>query len=326
MRYWWVNQNQTYRQEVEGGYLWSPKRRADGARHPFYEFMREVAPGDLVFSFANTLIPAIGIAQSVAYEAPKPPEFGSAGPNWSDIGWRVDVYFKKLDVRIKPADHIDQLAPHLPPRYSPLSKSGSGFQSVYLTAVPPALAHLLINLIGQEAQEAQQLVNDQPFRGRDTAVGLAEWESHLTKEFQQDYSISDTDRRAVILARRGQGLFKEAVMRIEERCRLTGVERKEHLRASHIKPWRDCETHLERLDGENGFLMTPTVDHLFDRGFISFENNGELIISEVADPESMRRMGINVEERRMVGAFSESQCQYLEYHRDDVFLQARVRR
>jgi putative restriction endonuclease len=50
MRYWWVNQNQTLRQEVEGGYLWSPKRNKNGHRNPFYEFMREVSPGDIVFS------------------------------------------------------------------------------------------------------------------------------------------------------------------------------------------------------------------------------------------------------------------------------------
>jgi hypothetical protein len=50
MRYWWVNQNQTFRHEIEGGYLWSPKRNANGARNPFYESMREVAPGDLIFS------------------------------------------------------------------------------------------------------------------------------------------------------------------------------------------------------------------------------------------------------------------------------------
>jgi hypothetical protein len=46
MRYWWVNQNQTYKHEVGGGYLWSPKRNANGARNPFYESMREVSPGD----------------------------------------------------------------------------------------------------------------------------------------------------------------------------------------------------------------------------------------------------------------------------------------
>lgn len=81
MRYWWVNQNQTYRHEFRGGYLWSPKRKSDGSRNAFYESMREVAPGDLVFSFADTRIGAFGIVQSHAYENPKPAEFGSAGRN-----------------------------------------------------------------------------------------------------------------------------------------------------------------------------------------------------------------------------------------------------
>ena len=49
----WVNQNQTHRQEIGGGYLWSPKRNANSARNPFYESMREVAPGDLIFSFVE---------------------------------------------------------------------------------------------------------------------------------------------------------------------------------------------------------------------------------------------------------------------------------
>ena len=58
MRYWWVNQNQTFRHEVEGGYLWPPKRNANGARNPFYETMRDVSPGDLILSFADTRIAA----------------------------------------------------------------------------------------------------------------------------------------------------------------------------------------------------------------------------------------------------------------------------
>jgi putative restriction endonuclease len=53
MRYWWVNQNQTFRHELAGGYLWSPKRNANGARNPFYESMREASPGDIVFSFVD---------------------------------------------------------------------------------------------------------------------------------------------------------------------------------------------------------------------------------------------------------------------------------
>ena len=60
MRYWWVNQNQTYRAEVRGSFMWSPKRNANGARNQFYENMRSVAPGDVIFSFCDTRIKAIG--------------------------------------------------------------------------------------------------------------------------------------------------------------------------------------------------------------------------------------------------------------------------
>lgn len=99
MRYWWVNQNQTYRHEIGGGYLWSPKRRADGARNHFYETMREVSPGDLILSFCDTRIAAIGIARSYCYECPKPDEFGNAGANWDRIGWKVEVAFRELPER-----------------------------------------------------------------------------------------------------------------------------------------------------------------------------------------------------------------------------------
>jgi hypothetical protein len=64
MRYWWVNQKQTYRHEVPGGHMWSPKRMSSGHRNPFYEFMREVAPGSVVFSFADGMVKAIGVAVS----------------------------------------------------------------------------------------------------------------------------------------------------------------------------------------------------------------------------------------------------------------------
>jgi hypothetical protein len=74
-------------------YLRSPKRNANGARNPFYESMREVGPGDLIFSFMDTRILAIGIVQSYVWESPKPLKFGSAGENWEGIGWRVKVQF-----------------------------------------------------------------------------------------------------------------------------------------------------------------------------------------------------------------------------------------
>ena len=85
MRYWWVNQNQTYRAEVRGSFMWSPKQNANGARNQFYENMREVSPGDVVFSFCDTRIKAIGVVTGGAQTGPKP-DFGAAGSNWSQGG------------------------------------------------------------------------------------------------------------------------------------------------------------------------------------------------------------------------------------------------
>lgn len=69
MRCWWVNQNQAFRREIEGGYLWSPKRNKNGHRNPFYAFMREVAPGDIVFSFCDARIGALGIVRASVVKA-----------------------------------------------------------------------------------------------------------------------------------------------------------------------------------------------------------------------------------------------------------------
>lgn len=93
-------------------------------------------------------------------------------------------------------------------------------------------------------------------------------------------------------------------MRIETCCRITKVENPAHLRASHCKPWRNS-SNAERLNGENGLLLTPSIDHLFDRGFISFENTGRLIVSPVAHRESLQRMGISTEVPVNVVDFSE---------------------
>ena len=325
MRYWWVNQNQTYRHEIGGGYLWSPKRSVGGRRNPFYEFMREVSPGDVIVSFCDTRIAALGIAQSYCYESPKPDEFGTAGISWSAIGWKVDVRFQELSNRIRPKENIQELRPFLPEKYSPLQKDGNGLQSVYLAEISPELAGSLFRLIGPEATSV-----------RDTAIALngtvpllvqleptlEEWEHRVERMINDTPTLQETEKQSLIQARRGQGIFRANVQRIESQCRITKVNRPEHLIASHCKPWRDS-TNDDRLDGENGLLLTPTIDHLFDKGFISFEGNGKLIISPVAHRPSLIKMGIDVDHGVNVGAFSEGQRRFLDYHQENVLRMAR---
>jgi putative restriction endonuclease len=318
VRYWWVNQNQTYRQELEGGYLWSPKRNANGARNPFYESMREVAPGDIIFSFVDTRIRAIGVTQSYCWESPKPAEFGSAGQNWENIGWKVKVQFAELLHRMRPKDHIGALRPLLPQRYSPLQPSGDGLQSVYLTGVPASMAEVLIGLVGEEALPIIAAASSvKPVASDD----LDYWERMLERKIAADEGVPETERTAIIRSRIGQGLFKERVSKIESHCRITGVDKITHLVASHCKPWRDA-TNQERLDGENGLLLTPSIDHLFDRGFISFEDNGGLILSPVAHRPSLERMGIETTSIVNVGGFTSGQRRYLDFHRNSVLLKS----
>jgi putative restriction endonuclease len=318
MAYWWVNQNQTYRHEIQGGYLWSPKRNANGARNPFYESMREVAPGDLIFSFADTRILAVGVAQSYCWESPKPQEFGNAGQNWENVGWKVKVGFTELANKVRPKDHIEVIRPFLPSRYSPLQLNGNGIQSVYLTEVSKTLAEVLKGLIGREVTPISLAALDvKPIPADDLDI----WERKLEQQIVNDPMVRETDRLAIIRARIGQGLFKDRVSRIESRCRITGVENPVHLIASHCKPWRDS-TNEERLNAENGLLLTPSIDHLFDRGFIGFEDSGNLIISPVAHRPSLQRMGVETGRLVNVGTFTEGQRQFLDFHRNSVLLRA----
>jgi hypothetical protein len=182
---------------------------------------------------------------------------------------------------------------------------------------------VLANLIGPEVQGIIQMTQTAaPIGNYGTSV--LDWEEHLRDKINSDNTIEQTEKEQVILARRGQGVFRKNVQQIERFCRVTKVDRPEHLRASHCKPWRDCGTNIERLNGENGLLLTPSVDHLFDRGFISFENNGELLISPVAHHASLNRMNVPTGEHLNVGVFSEGQKQFLDFHRNYVFLKAAV--
>ena len=197
--------------------------------------MREVTPGDLVFSFMDTRIQAIGIAQSYCWESPKPLEFGSAGQNWENIGWKVTVAFTGLAHKIRPKDHISVLRPLLPERYSPLQPDGNGLQSVYLAEISPAFAEVLMGLIGQEVEPLAIAARaTKPVVADDLDV----WEGKLEQQVANDTAVPETERKALIRARKGQGLFKERVSQIETKCRITGVQNPVHLIASHCKPWR----------------------------------------------------------------------------------------
>ena len=124
-------------------------------------------------------------------------------------------------------------------------------------------------------------------------------------------------------ARIGQGRFRTAVLAREPRCRVTDTMQVRYLVASHIKPWAVC-TGDEHLDGANGLMLAPHVDHLFDTGLISFEDNGDLVLAPSLDPQVLQAWHINAGAN--VGPFAPDQARYLAYHRQHVLGQPRPRR
>ena len=223
---------------------------------------------------------------------------------------------------------MEQLMPVLPEQYSPIRATGEGNQAVYLAEIPAEMADVLGALIGAEFQNiratAVLVATDEKTLSAEYGTETKEWEEHLVQEIEAAPNVPDTDRLALVQARVGQGIFRERVAKIERSCRVTRVDRPEHLRASHSRPWRDS-TNEQRLDGENGFLLTPSIDHLFDRGFISFEDDGGLLVSPVAHRESLVRMGIETRNKINVGGFTTGQRDYLDYHRNNVFLERQRR-
>lgn len=312
-KYWWVNQNQTYSAEVQGGFLWSPQTKGRGQKNPFYDFMLNVEPGDLIFSFCDTKIKALGLARSKAFEFEKP--FGDAGKNWKKEGWKILVTFKEISEKnqMKPSEHFEILKKFLPKKYAPLNKNGGGCQGIYLTSISEQFAQSLLHLIGEEGEKILQ-----EFK-KISPMDSEEIESRQIRELDEKYNageISDTERDQLSKARIGQGKFKSLLIDLEKKCRMTNVTQTKFLRASHIKPWSQS-TNKERLDGNNGLLLSPHFDLLFDKGLITFSNEGDLIVSSQLPKEIISQW--NFSDKMNVGKFREKQLEYLDFHRKFVF-------
>jgi 5-methylcytosine-specific restriction enzyme A len=136
---------------------------------------------------------------------------------------------------------------------------------------------------------------------------------------ETELAIGSTVTLKLVETRKKQSLFRRRLLGVEKECRLTGVRDLRFLRASHIKPWSACESGNERTDGHNGVLLAPHADALFDRGWISFADKGQLLVTSELPSDVRRRIGLNLKHGRGCGAFTPKQQGYLEFHRDQIF-------
>lgn len=130
--------------------------------------------------------------------------------------------------------------------------------------------------------------------------------------------LSETTRQALIDARCGQGQFRnQLMMQWNYSCAVTGCNQIEVLRASHIKPWRES-SNQERLNSRNGLLLSANLDALFDRGLISFQKSGNMLISGQMTQEARKLLGLPAKLRRKPNL---AEDEFLDFHRTRVFTQ-----
>lgn len=132
---------------------------------------------------------------------------------------------------------------------------------------------------------------------------------------QRNLSIpNETERKGLVTSRVGQGMYRKRVIhRWEYQCAVTGFDNLELLIASHIVPWAESND-LEKLDVDNGLLLSPVYDALFDRHLITFSKTGRIMLSSNLTEKNYKRIGVGGSER--IKNLSKKNKEYLERHQE----------
>lgn len=140
---------------------------------------------------------------------------------------------------------------------------------------------------------------------------------HEEHEILTDNSIDSTEKESIIKSRIGQGVFRQNLIDYWKGCSVTECKTTCLLVASHIRPWRKSD-NKQRLDVFNGLLLIPNFDKLFDRGYISFDDNGKIICSDFLSEHDRKIFGIR--QSMHLKHVGKNHLPYLKYHRESCLL------
>ena len=137
------------------------------------------------------------------------------------------------------------------------------------------------------------------------------------KKVENDQTVSQTERLSITRSRVGQGIFRDRLIGYWHGCSITSFHHYDILVASHIKPWKVSD-NLQRLDVYNGLLLLPNYDKLFDKGYISFEDNGAIVFSPYLAKSDRALLGLN--ELIHLLKIDPHHKTYLKYHRENCLM------
>lgn len=296
--YYWVNQGKTYKEEKEGGYLWAPTKNSDGRSFFYWENMTDLKPGDIVYNYRKGFLVGYCIIISETYKNPQPEEF-NVDTEWENDGYMADADYYLFDTPISKDEIYNRIFDVLPSKYTPIYavQKDSGLK----IGANQGYLYKLTKEIGERIGELANIKN-QFTSNEDRFVD------------QSDFKTPDkTSRRGLVTSRVGQGEYRQRILRRwKNKCAVTGSGVKEILIASHIVPWRDSNNQ-ERLDVDNGILLSPVFDALFDRHLISFGDDGKIIISSSVKLSDLKNLGILGNE--YITGLTDGNKKYLQRHR-----------
>jgi hypothetical protein len=208
-------------------------------------------------------------------------------------GWRIDVVYSNITPPLPLGRVLPRIRPLLPTTYSPLTAEGRGNQG-YLYSLP--------DVAGRAIAEALNY-----------SGGINPVDDAASRTAQGE---TPTEKDALAKSRIGQGKYRKQVLEVwGGRCAVTGLGVEQLLKASHVKPWRDCDNH-ERLDKYNSVLLSAAYDAAFDCGLITFGREGRLQLATGFDRSDALLAGIDA---RSTIAISSELERYLRVHRTTVF-------
>jgi hypothetical protein len=241
--------------------------------------MTQLVPGDIVFGYADLCYRAFGVVERSAYECMKPD--WCKNDEWINEGWDVIVRWTEIDP-IPVRDHIFE-------KSGPFRLDVGGVSPIqgYLFEMPQELYELFLRVIGINAEEQ---------------MTFRECANPFTK-------------LALVKVRCDQTAYRKGVLRLGSECRITKTKDVRLLEAAHLKPHSKCDGR-EAADPHNGTALTPTMHTMFDAGYFTFEDNGDIRLSPHTPRELFEQNGGVL---RNTGPFRPEQVPYLTYHRENVF-------
>lgn len=175
------------------------------------------------------------------------------------------------------------------------------------------------NIVSGKKYDTNDVIGDNLYRKVwDTLKANTKTDEQIVEEIENEIdtmAVKGEERIALVKVRANQSVFRERLLARYHHCCLCNVENQALLIASHIKPWVASAAD-EKLDSDNGFLLCPNHDALFDGGYISFEDDGKIIISDRLSQKDCIFTnvfsGMHIE-------LTDKNKKYLAYHRKNIF-------